>query len=582
MEKFCVKDTFYLNDAPFQVISGSMHYFRVLPEYWLDRLKKLKNMGCNVVETYIPWNLHEKEKGQFDFSYMLDIEHFVHLAQEVGLYVILRPSPYICAEWEFGGLPYWLLKEDMRLRCRDERFLKHVFAYYDALFARLVPLQVTHGGAVIMMQVENEYGSYGNDREYLEILADYMRKKGVDVPLMTSDGPGHDMMAFGQVEGAVRTANFGSRTDEAFDFLQTLGIKLLMCTEFWNGWFDHWGGEHHKTAKEKVCAELERMLDRGHVNFYMFHGGTSFGFMNGSNSNGALMPDVTSYDYDAPVSEDGQLTEKYFAYQACMEKHLGHKIEQLPLDTIKRCAYQNVQQQNAIALFDAIDEKDYVHNLFPLSMEQLGQGYGYTLYRVFVTEEQEIWQIELTGARDRASIFIDEQYVTTLYDNELDTPYRLDTPLSVKRGSTVHVLVENMGRVNYGWRIEKQKKGIDGNIILNGHIVYDVDMLCLDEQRLLEYAQKQKGEKCGAPSFYQFTVEVNQKADTFVQIEGSKKGNVFINNFNLGRYDHVGPQERLYLPAPLLKEGENLLTVFEAEGEGTLKVSFFDTPKLEK
>ena len=285
MSRFEIKDTFYLDGNPFQIISGAIHYFRTVPQYWRDRLEKLKAMGANTVETYIPWNMHEPKKGEFHFDGLLDIKSFVLLAQELGLYVILRPSPYICAEWEFGGLPGWLLKEDgMRLRGCYEPFLKHIRDYYDVLFPVITPLQIDQGGPVILMQVENEYGYYGDDTAYLETMKGYMVERGVTVPLVTSDGPMDESLSCGRLPGVLPTGNFGSRTKERFEVLKkyTDGGPL-MCTEFWVGWFDHWGnGGHMRGNLEESVQDLDDMLDMGHVNIYMFEGGTNFGFMNGS------------------------------------------------------------------------------------------------------------------------------------------------------------------------------------------------------------------------------------------------------------------------------------------------------------
>ena len=284
MGKFEIKDNFYLDSQPFKIISGAFHYFRTVPEYWKDRLEKLKAMGCNTVETYIPWNMHEPKKGEFKFDGILDVAAFVKEAEALGLYVILRPSPYICAEWEFGGLPAWLLAEDgMKLRTSYAPFLKHVKEYYNILLPKLIPLQITHGGPVILMQVENEYGYYATDTAYMQEMKKLMAEGGIDVPLVTSDGPYPESMNAGKLPGVLPTGNFGSKTEERFSLLSryTDGGPL-MCTEFWVGWFDHWGnGGHMRGNLEESVADLDKMLELGNVNIYMFEGGTNFGFMNG-------------------------------------------------------------------------------------------------------------------------------------------------------------------------------------------------------------------------------------------------------------------------------------------------------------
>lgn len=463
MGTFAIKDDFYLNGERFKLISGSIHYFRVPPDYWRDRLVKLKNMGCNTVETYIPWNGHEPHKGKFCFTGLYDVEAFVRLAQSLGLWVILRPSPYICAEWEFGGLPAWLLQQDgMRLRCSDPAYLAHVREYYDVLIPRLVPLQITHGGPVLLMQVENEYGSYGDDKAYLAALRDMLRERGVDVPLVTSDGPEHDMLACGKCEGVFQTGNFGSQTQVRFGFMAEQGIQPLMCMEYWCGWFDHWGcGKHARTDGAASAREFGEILDRGHGNIYMFHGGTSFGLMNGANYYDELTPDVTSYDYDALLTEDGRVTEKYRLFQAEIAKRVG-PTPQMTTEDIPRMAYGEAKEVASAPLMTLAEQLPAVQSLVPRSMERLGQSYGYTLYRTTLTNEAELTSIRLVDANDRAHVLLDGHIIATLYDRELLTAYTFAQPVPVRSGARLEILVENMGRVNYSFMLERQRKGIDG------------------------------------------------------------------------------------------------------------------------
>ena len=569
MASFEIREDFYLNGEKFQVISGTIHYFRVVPEYWRDRLLKLKAMGCNTVETYIAWNVHEPAKGTFDFSGMHDVEAFVHLAQELGLYVILRPSPYICAEWEFGGLPSWLLKEDgIRLRCSDERYLRHVRDYYDELLPRLVPLQITHGGPVIMMQVENEYGSYGDDKAYLAALRDAMLERGIDVPLVTSDGPEHDMLACGKVDGVFQTGNFGSRTEEQFAVLTEHGIKPLMCMEYWCGWFDYWGcGEHHHTDAAASAKDFAKILEMGHVNIYVFHGGTNFGLMNGSNDFDFLTPDVTSYDYDALLTEDGQYTEKYHLFKQAIEKHQGKPVEAIDIPVIPRRAYGEAKLLGCAELLPLSTAKPGTHALNPLSMEKLGQSYGYTLYRTTLVNERELRSIRLVGAGDRAKILLNGQIIATLYDRELTNAYSFDPPIPVPENAVLNLLVENMGRVNYNFKLELQRKGIDHAVVINNHLRYGWDMFVLDEQAMLACETSDALVKDGVPAAYRYAFDADELADTFLELPGFGKGTVFLNGFTLGRFWEIGPQKRLYIPAPLLRKGTNELLIIETEGK---------------
>lgn len=603
MKRFEIKDNFYLDGKPFRVISGSIHYFRVVPAYWQDRLEKLKAMGCNTVETYIPWNMHEPEKGEFRFTGMLDVVRFVKLAQELGLWVILRPSPYICAEWEFGGLPAWLLREDnMRLRAYYEPFLRHVREYYDVLLPMLTPLQITEGGPVILMQVENEYGYYGDDTRYMEAIRDMMLERGVAVPLITSDGPFEEALGCGSVEGAHPTGNFGSRTKERFGVLAPYaGGGPLMCAEFWVGWFDHWGNGGHMHGNPDSPQDLDDMLDMGHVNIYMFEGGTNFGFMNGSNYYDELTPDVTSYDYDALLTEAGDITPKYKAFQNVIGKYAP--VPEVAFSTqIRRRAYGEITASDRVGLLESLEALSRpVADTFPVCMEKCGQGYGYILYHSELKREKNIERIRLWGANDRANIFVDKKPLTVLYDRELTGEYDVSAgrvkkaedanapsgeaqesrrpPVTFEAGAPIDILMENMGRVNFGPMMEHQRKGIEGCVQINGHMHYNWTMypLPLDNIAALDFS---KGYTQGLPAFYRFTLEADEAADTFLELPGWGKGCVFLNGFNLGRFWEIGPQKRLYIPAPLLRPGKNEIIVFETEGKSGGKLVFCDEPDI--
>ncbi len=566
MKRFEIKDNFYMDGKPFKIISGGIHYFRIVPEYWRDRLEKLKAMGCNTVETYVPWNMHEPKKGKYSFEGMLDIEKFIQIARELDLWVIVRPSPYICAEWEFGGLPGWLLAEDgMRLRCSYEPYLTHVKEYYNTLMPILEPLQITKGGPVILVQIENEYGYYGTDTKYLEALRDMMVANGIEVPFVTSDGPWNGSLERGKVEGVLPTANFGSKTKEQFDVLRKITDGPLMCMEFWVGWFDNWGIElHQKSDLEQSKVDLDTMLELGNVNIYMFIGGTNFGFMNGSNYYDYLTPDVTSYDYDAVLTEDGQITRKYKDFQGIIRKH--SVVPEVELTTkIERKDYGEIKVLEKVSLFGVVDQlSEGVSSLYPMSMEQLGQEYGYILYSSQIKQEKKIKKLRLWKANDRANLFIDEESILTLYDRELLEERELDVEL--RDDAKLDILVENMGRVNFGPKLEDQRKGIEKGVQINGHFHYDwmIHPLPLNNLEKLDFSS---GYKKGTPSFYKFEFQVDDIADTFLDFAGWGKGCAFINGINLGRFWEVGPQKRLYIPGPLLKIGKNEIIMFETEGK---------------
>lgn len=592
MSTFEIKDTFLLDGKPFQIISGSIHYFRVVPEYWQDRLEKLKNMGCNTVETYIPWNLTEPRKGEFHFDGFCDVEKFLDIAQKLGLYAIVRPSPYICAEWELGGLPSWLLAVPcLEPRCKNEPYYQNVRDYYKELLPRLVNHQIDKGGNIILMQIENEYGYYGKDMSYLQFLADLMREGGITVPFVTSDGPWGKMFINGQLNGALPTGNFGSHARPLFANMRRMMKKTgnvgpLMCMEFWVGWFDAWGNSEHKTSKiKRNIKDLNYMLKKGNVNFYMFHGGTNFGFMNGSNYYNKLTPDVTSYDYDAPLSEDGKITEKYRVFQEIIKKY--RDFEEIPLSTnIEQKAYGVVKAQKTIKLFDILDSlavANHVEGENLPSMEEAGQDYGYILYKTIASSVANTLKIE--NGQDRIIEYRNKAPVATLFDKETAKP----TDVSVASGDELTLLVENLGRVNFADKIPFQRKGIRGKVLANGIPLknWTYYNLPLDKEQLkkLDWSKAADAgvagtDKTATPTFTRLTFTVDKACDTYLDFTGWGKGCIFLNGFNLGRFWEIGPQKRLYVPAPLLRTGENELIVFETEGKTAPSMEFFAEHKL--
>lgn len=443
---------FYMNDEPVQILSGAIHYFRVVPEYWEDRLIKLKACGLNTVETYVPWNLHEPQKGEFQFEGIADLVKFIELAGSLGLYVIVRPSPYICAEWEFGGLPSWLLADsDMRLRCYHQPFLDHVDDYYDVLLPKLKPLLCTQGGPVIALQIENEYGSYGNDKQYLNYLKNAMISRGMDVLLFTSDGPEDAMLQGGMVEDVLATVNFGSRARESFEKLREYQPDApVMCMEFWDGWFDHWREEHHTRPAEDAAFVLDEMLSLGaSVNFYMFHGGTNFGFWSGANGHteDSYEPTVTSYDYDALLNENGEPTDKYFAVRDIIAKYKPLAAKGLP-DPIAKKAYGKVEMTELAPLAGNLDRiSTAVRSPYPEPMEKLGQNYGFIQYSTLIPGPRPKEELFVQDLRDRALVYLNGELAGTLDRSEPDTKIEFAVPPG---GVQLTLLVENMGRINYG------------------------------------------------------------------------------------------------------------------------------------
>ncbi|GAA0069525.1 beta-galactosidase [Clostridium sardiniense] len=585
MSKFEIKEDFYLNDKKIKIISGAVHYFRIVPEYWRDRLEKLKSMGCNCVETYIPWNYHEVKKGEFNFTGNRDFVKFVKIAEELGLYVILRPTPYICAEWEFGGLPAWLLKDDsMRVRSTYKGFLDAVDSYFEELFKYIAPLQITNGGPVIMMQVENEYGSFSNDKDYLKAIKSLMIIHGATVPLFTSDGGWKEALEAGTLacDRVFPTANFGSRSKEQISNLNTFMKENnidgpLMCMEFWIGWFNNWGDEFKRRDSEDASKELKDVLEEGHVNIYMFHGGTNFGLYNGCSYHDEIDPQTTTYDYDAPLTEWGEPSEKYFKFKEVISSF--KEIPKVNLsNNIKFNNYGDIKLSNKVSLFNTLEKlATPIYNPQTLSMEKLDQNFGYILYRAKLPKMNPLEKAKLVDCDDRAQVFLNETYVTTQYKDSLGT----NIPLNFNNNSdnTLDILVENLGRINYGASLvsPKQRKGIKGGVMLDIHFHTGWDHYCLDMEDISK-VDFSLGYTENTPSFYEYTFTVEEKGDTFLHIPDFGKGCAFINGFNLGRFWNIGPTKYLYIPAPLLRLGENKIVIFETEGNYSSNISLRDKP----
>ncbi|GIN74631.1 beta-galactosidase [Bacillus sp. J14TS2] len=565
---------FLLDGKEIRLLSGAMHYFRTVPEYWEDRLLKLKAAGLNTVETYVAWNIHEPEEGQFNFEGIADIVRFVETAEKVGLHVIVRPGPYICAEWEFGGFPYWLMTvPGIKLRCFNKPYLEKVDRYFDVLFEKLNPLLSSNGGPIIALQIENEYGSFGNDKQYLEYMRDGLRQRAGDMFLFTSDGPTHSMFCGGMIDEVFETANFGSRGYDAFQILKEYQPNGPgMCMEFWHGWFDHWGEEHHTRPAESVVESLEEILDQnGSVNFYMAHGGTNFAFYNGANHNEEVyQPTITSYDYDALLTESGEVTDKLYQVRKLFEKYEDLPEMSLP-EPLPKKNYGTVEFTETAELLGSLEQVSKPQfSAAPLTMEEYGQGYGFIVYETTIKGAYGQQRLTVQDVHDRGQVYLNGEFVGLV--DRISGKSTLEVEITAEE-TKLQIIVENMGRINYGPFLV-DFKGITEGVRLGNQFLFDWTVYPLPLTDLSQLSFSNQATKEEHPYFHRGTLHVEEVADTFIDVSEWTKGVVFVNGHNLGRYWEIGPQQTLYVPGPYLREGENeiiLLELHHHKKEITLK-----------
>ena len=559
-----VGDEFQMDGKPYLVISGEMHYPRVPRPYWRDRFRKARAMGLNTITTYIFWNLHEPKPGVYDFTGQNDVAEYIREAQAEGLNVIVRPGPYVCAEWELGGYPAWLLKDrSVVLRSSEPKYTAAVHAWFARLGQEIKPLLQENGGPVIAVQLENEYGSFGDDKPYLEGLKKELIESGMgDTLLYTADGP--DQISKGSLRELPAVINFGSG-DAAKSFARFQEVRPdgpRMAGEYWAGWFDHWGDEHHQTDGAKEAAELQWMLEHHYsVSLYMFHGGTDFGWMNGSNSNGKnFQPDTSSYDYDAPLDEKGEPRAKFMAFRTAIANVTKVAPPAIPKQT-PRVAFPIATRMLTASLWRNLPTP--VNSKTPLTFEDLDQAYGYVLYRTWL-DEGDGGKLVLQGLHDYAQVYIDQQPVGTL-DRRIGTD-SLDLPKQT-HASTLDILVENTGRVNYTAVIRTERKGLTGTVTVGDKQpknweIYSLPMNDLSMVRFLP-------ERCEGPCFFRAQMQVKKPADTYIDTRGLHKGMMWLGMQPLGRFWSIGPQFGLYTPAPWLRMGSNTITFFDLMGDAS-------------
>ncbi|MEW2523218.1 glycoside hydrolase family 35 protein [Actinacidiphila alni] len=575
--------SFLRGGRPHRVLAGSLHYFRVHPELWADRLQRLAAMGLNTVDTYVPWNFHQPLRAEARFDGPRDLGRFLALAQDTGLDVIVRPGPYICAEWDNGGLPAWLTgSPGMRPRSSHRPFLDEVARWFDVLLPRLAPLQAAHGGPVVAVQVENEYGSYGDDHTYVAWVREALRQRGITELLYTADGPTELMLDGGTLPGTLTTATFGSRAADAAALLRSRRPdEPFMCAEFWNGWFDHWGERHHVRGVDSAAQTLGEILDAGgSVSVYMAHGGSNSGLWAGANHDGdRLQPTVTSYDSDAPIAEHGALTPKFFALRDRLLAADGRdasRVRPLPA-AAPLLAPRSLPVVRGAGLLGALTAMaPPVASPHPPTFEELEQPSGLVLYRARPRLPRGPRELTVTGLHDRAQVFLDGVPAGVL-DRE-------DGALTVQgEGAPVglDLLVENQGRINYG-PLLGQGKGILGGVRVERRLVHTwtAHGLPLDLWSAADVARApSRAAPSGEAGFATAGFTVDSPADTFLALPGFAKGFVWVNGALLGRYWEIGPQVTLYVPAPLLAAGDNTVTVLELERFGE-RIELRDRPEL--
>ena len=564
---------FLLNGEPFVIKAAELHYPRIPKPYWEQRIKMCKAMGMNTICLYIFWNYHEPEEGKFDFSGQKDIAAFCRLAQENGMYIIVRPGPYVCAEWEMGGLPWWLLKKkDIKLREHDSYFMERVQLFMDEIGKQLADLQISRGGNIIMMQVENEYGSYGVNKPYVAAIRDMVRKAGfTDVPLFQCDW--NSNFENNALDDLLWTMNFGTgaNVDDQFKRLKELRPNTpLMCSEYWSGWFDHWGAKHETRSADDLVNGLKEMLDKNiSFSLYMTHGGTSFGHWGGANFPN-FSPTCTSYDYDAPINESGKPTQKFYAVRDLLAGYLpeSETLPEIP-DTIPVISIPTIAMTEIAPIFDNLPQSKQSDDIRP--MEMYDQGWGSILYRTTLPETcDESQSLLITEVHDWAQVYLNGKKLATLSRLKGEGIVKLPP---VKKGDQLDILVEAMGRMNFGKGIY-DPKGITEKVELQRENVKEVQRLQnwqvynlpIDYNYVSNLNYRKGNDAQGMPAYYRATFTIAEVGDTFLSMLNWSKGMVWVNGHALGRYWEIGPQQTLYLPGCWLKEGENEIIVLDMAG----------------
>ena len=554
---------FLLDGQPFQIISGELHPARIPVEYWKHMIQMAKAMGCNTIAAYIFWNYHEPEEGNFDFKTgNHNLQEFFRLVQEEGMWLIVRPGPYVCAEWDFGGLPPYLLRiPDIKIRCMDERYMSAAERYIRRLAEEIKPFMVTKGGPILMLQIENEYGSYGNDRNYMFRLREIWKEAGVDIATFTADGATEYMLEAGSLPGSAVGLNPGS-TQADFDLARKMNPGVtVFSAETYPGWLTHWGEKWATRDTADLLKEVRFLMDnKKSFNIYVIHGGTNFGFTAGANSGGnGYEPDVTSYDYDAPINELGQPTSKYMALRRLLSSYLpkGRKLPPIP-DSIPVMSIPPISVQAFTSVWDKLPEP--VLSVQPEPMEAYGQDYGFILYTTELIGHKS-GLLVIKDLHDFATVFLNGNYIG--YLDRREGKNSIDLPANNAKTPLLEILVEGMGRINFSeYMIDR--KGITDRVTLDGMTLMNWKVYNLPMDKKYIYDLRSSGRQLGKQGiFFRGNFFISRSGDTYLDMTNYIKGVVWVNGHNLGRYWNIGPQKRLYCPESWLFEGPNEIMIFD-------------------
>ncbi len=556
---------FLLDEKPFQIISGEMHPYRIPKIYWRHRIQMAKAMGCNTIAAYVFWNYNETTPGVFDFTTgNHNIAEFIRICKEEGMWVLLRPGPYVCAEWDFGGLPSYLLKiPDIKIRCMDSRYMAAATRYINALSQQVKNLQCTNGGPILMVQIENEYGSFGNDKTYLEALRKLWIKNGIIVPFYTADGATQYMLDAGSIEGAAIGLDSGTSEKDFAQAKKENPNVPAFSSETYPGWLTHWGEKWARPDTNELKKEIEFLLmNKKSFNFYVVHGGTNFGFTAGANSFSPtqFQPDITSYDYDAPINEQGQPTAKYFMLRRLIQSHVDYKIPDVP-HAIKTIEVATIEMKKAYNLWNY--QLPFIQSAQPKPMEAFDQNQGLILYKTKLIGHKS-GKLKIWEPHDYALVFLNGKFIDTVYRD--GGKWEVNLPKTAVENPVLEILVEGMGHINFA-QFMIDRKGITDRVTLNGMTLmnWQITLLPMDENFIKtkkpDLANKVEDDKpC---NFFTGSFNLSETGDTYFDMSNYSKGVLYVNGHNLGRYWNIGPQQRLYCPANWLKKGKNEILVFD-------------------